>query len=972
MTNSYLSRIVSIIAVAALLHQSAPRTQAQSTFGTIVGTIRDSSGALMPSCVVTAENSGTSSRRSTISDETGAYTIPNLEPGTYKVTVELPGFQIAAYPNVQLLARQTIRIDSQMSVATQSETVSVMAEAAPVITTEVSNIAETKTSRELFDLPIAIGSRSSGSTSPITTLTTQVGVQVDNNGGLSVAGSKPSMLSVSIDGISTMSVRSNSAAAELFPSFGTIAEIRVSEVNNAAEFGGVSDITTVSKGGSNQFHGGLFENLQNTALNARNPFSSSKTKTIMNNYGGFVGGPLKKNKTFFFASYEGLQLPRETFFSYSVPSLALRSGDLSAYSGVIKDPQTGLAFPGNQIPASRISPVSKAALQYLWPLPNTGASNAIANNFRMNLPTPISSNQEDFRVDQTISSKQTMFIRGTYKDRKVEDAPTSSQSVIAGPAHKPERDFSVTVAHNLLINSRLINELRMGASDVRILTSTDISAKDMIARIGVPLPDAPDGSATPTFSITGFQTTATPTSSVSRSRTVQLLDNLSWNAGSHALKFGGDVRGLSAYFSNVFSTDRSGRYTFNGSVTNSIVGNPFAAFLLGIPDTTGIGLVNVADSNGHAIHYAFYAQDDWKPSPRLTVNFGMRWEYHPPFTDRLENIAVIKPDVYTVVNGTLVHGVAVVPDKGLGIVHPLFAASIAPTPILTASQAGIPQQLHTSPKTSFGPRIGFAWRPTSDGKTVVRGGYGRYIETMLGTLTSAGWGVGASNVGTFTNTIVGGQPSLTFPYPYPSYLGQPGTQNIRVSADVNYRDPAVQQWNLTVERDLGFSTGVRLSYDGSHGSNLGYTENLAQIPNNTIGFAAAKSLSPFPLFSRISHETTGARSNYHAMTIAANKRSSHGLQFAANYVFTKNLSNGQGYNPTQFASQAGGTVTDPQNIDLDYGDVAFTRRHRFQTTFLYELPIGRKDHARDCWRLAAFRRFTLPDRSFHDGCRAWC
>jgi hypothetical protein len=213
---------------------------------------------------------------------------------------------------------------------------------------------------------------------------------------------------------------------------------------------------------------------------------------------------------------------------------------------------------------------------------------------------------------------------------------------------------------------------------------------------------------------------------------------------------------------------------------------------------------------------------------------------------------------------------------------------------------------------------------------------------MLGTLTSAGWAVGASDVGTFTNAIVGGQPTLAFPYPYPSYLGQPGTQNIRVSADVNYRDPSVQQWNLTIERDLGFSTGLRLSYDGSHGSNLGYTVNLAQIPANTLGFAAAKSLSPFPLFSRISHETTGARSNYHAVTIAGSKRFSHGLQFSTNYVFAKNLANGQGYNPTAFASQAGGTVTDPQNIDLDYGNVAFTRRHRFQTTFLYELPIGRK------------------------------
>jgi hypothetical protein len=913
---------------------------AQSTFGTIVGTVKDATGALMPGVVITVENIGTSVIRSTMADENASYSFLNLEPGTYKVTMMAPGFQLAEYTNISLLARQTIRIDGTMAIATQTETVSVVADAAPAIATEVSSIAETKTSKELFDLPIAIGSRALGSTSPITTLTTQVGVQVDNGGSVSVAGSKPSMLSVSVDGISTMNVRNDAAAAELFPSFGTIAEIRVSEINNAAEFGGVSDITTVSKGGTNQYHGGLFENHINTALNARNPFSAAKTPVIMNNYGGFGGGPVKKDKTFFFASFEGLRLPRSTFLTLSVPSIPLRSGDLSAYSSTIKDPQTGKPFTGNYIDPSRFSSISKNALQYLWPLPNTGAPNAIGNNYAVNMPTPISSNQGDFRVDQTISSKQTMFVRGTYKDRSVDNAP--GNTTIAGATHQPERDVTMTAAHNFIITPRLINELRLGASDVRVLTSTGLSARDIISKIGIQVPDPPSGNASPTFSIIGFTSTSTSSSSVARSRTIQLLDNLSWSAGAHSLKFGGDVRGLSAYFSNVFASNRAGRYTFNGSVTNSIIGNPFAAFLLGVPDTTGLGEVIAPDSNGHAVHYAFYAQDDWKPSSRLTVNYGMRWEYHPPFSDHLNNIAVFKPDALTVVNGQLVHGAVVVADKAVPIIHPLFAASIAPTPIITASQAGIPQQLHTSQKTSFGPRIGFAWRATADGKTVIRGGYGRFIEAMLGTLTSAGWAVEASDIGIFTNSIVNGQPTLTFPYPLPSNLAQPGTQDFELSADINYRDPSVHQWNLTVEREVGYHTGIRISYDGSHGSNLGYTQNLAQIPSNTIGFAAAKSFSPYPLFSKIAQESTGARSNYHALTIAANKRFSDGLQFGANYVFTKNLSSGQGYNPSSFASQAGGTISDPQNLNLDYGNVAFTRRQRFLTTFLYELPVGRK------------------------------
>jgi hypothetical protein len=197
-------------------------------------------------------------------------------------------------------------------------------------------------------------------------------------------------------------------------------------------------------------------------------------------------------------------------------------------------------------------------------------------------------------------------------------------------------------------------------------------------------------------------------------------------------------------------------------------------------------------------------------------------------------------------------------------------------------------------------------------------------------------------VGSYTNSLVNGQPVLTMNRPFPDNLAQPGIQSFQLSADVKYRDPYVQQWSLTVERDMGFGTGLRVSYDGNKGSNLGYTKNLAQVPANTSGFAVARSSSPFPLWNNISQETTGARSNYQAMTIAGNKRMSHGLQFSANYTFLKNLSNGQGFNPTAYATQAGGVSTDSYNIDIDYGNVAFTRRHRFLTTFLYELPFGAK------------------------------
>jgi Carboxypeptidase regulatory-like domain len=923
--------------------------RAQSTFGEFLGTVRDPSGAVVSGCVVTLTNMGTSAQRSAITDKEGDYVLVNLEPGTYQISFQASGFQPQTFKNLGLLSRDTVRVDGQLSLGAQVESVSVNAGNEPVITTEVSSIAETKTGRELVDLPIAIASRGLGSTSAISTLTTQAGVQTDNTGNLSVAGSKTSQLSVSIDGISTMSVRSEAPITELFPSFGSISEIRVSEVDNAAEYGGVSDITTVSKSGSNGVHGGLYENLQNTDMNARNPFSATKTKLQMNDYGGYVGGPVViphlyngKDKTFFFMSYEGLRLPRQQFFNESVPSLALRSGDLSAYSTPVKN-LNGTPFPNNQIPLSEISPVALAALNYLFPLPNTGPANAIANNYSINFPTPISSNQADLRLDQNISSKQTFFVRGTYKVRDVTNPPVSTGTILAGGLNQPENDYQFTAAYNYLITPALVNELRLGVTATRIITSDSANAAALAAAIGVPLPDIPPGNATPTFSIKGFQPTSSTGSSISRAQTKQLIDSLTWTRGSHTFKFGGDVRRLSAYFSNVFSSDREGIYTFNGSVTNSTIGNPYAAFLLGVPDQTTIGEVTTPDTNAHAIHYAFFAQDDWKVSSRLTINYGMRWEYHPPFNDALSNLAVFLPDTYSVINGETVHGSVVVNNgPGLSQVNAVFAGSVAPTPILTARQAGLNNTLHSSDLTSFAPRIGFAWRPFNNDKTVIRAGYGRFIEAMLGTLASAGWAVPASDVGTFTNSISGGQPLLSMPYPFPANLAQNGSQNFELSAVVNYHDPYVQQWNFTVEQDLGFNTGLRISYDGNHGSDLGYTENLNQVAPNTIGYTAAKSGQAYPLWAYIAQEANGARSNYDAFTIEGNKRFSHGLQFSTSYTFAKNLSDGQGYDPTAFATQAGGTVSDIYNINLDYGNVGFTHRNRFLSTFLYELPVGRR------------------------------
>jgi len=903
-----ITRISSALIVLFALAASA---FGQSTFGSILGTVVDPSGSVIGTAAIKIKNKGTAAERSAITDQAGDYQFSNLEAGTYILAVQAPGFQQATYTEIELTARQTVRINAHLQLATQSNTVSVSVASEPVINTEVSNIAETKTARELVDLPIAITTRGTGSTSPMSTLTTQPGVQTDAAGGISVSGAKPSMLSMSIDGISSLGPRTAGPLVELFPSFYAIAEIRVSEVNNTAEFSGISDITTISKSGTNAFHGGGFENLQNTDLNARNPFSAIRPKQNMNDFGAYGGGPVLipklyngHNRSFFFMSYENLILKQQSVLVESVPSIALRNGDLSAYSKQIYNPGTGAPYPSNQIPTSQITPLSAAALKYLFPLPNTGAPNAIANNFVNNLATPISSQQGDMRLDQVITSKQTAFARFTYKHRDVTVPPTTG-SFLLGAFSKPEIDFGLTVAYNYIFTPSLINEVRGGFNGNHLATSFNADPAQIANELGltqVPRP-LPGGNAVPNFTISGFQATGGTGSSTTQNNTQQVLDNLTWTKGLHTFKFGGDYRRLTGNATNVYAAQRLGVYNFSGAVTSlglngqtasagnpAYIGNPFAAFLLGIPDNTQIDTVIEPDSHGYANVYGIFAQDDWKVTSRLTVNYGLRWEYHPMFQDHLLNVTNFLPDYQSIVNGQSINGAAVIPNNAsLSILNPAFAQSIYPTPILTAAQAGIPESLRYSQKTDFAPRIGFAWRPFADGKTVIRGGYGIFIEGPLGSLLGAAYAIHSADQGLFQQSIANGKAAYTFPYPFPANIAQPGSQYFQQVQDLHYKDPKVHQWNATVERDLGWGTAVRLSYNGSHGSQLGRQGNLGQLPENTIGYAAAKAFLKYPLWALVQGETNGGVSNYHAATVTFSKRFSKGLQFQSSYVFTRNL-----------------------------------------------------------------------------------
>ena len=963
-------RVLTLACMLILLGACAGSAVAQSTFSTIVGTVSDPNGAVVSGAAVTVTNKGTSATRTAMTDSAGNFTIANVDAGDYQVTVEAKGFRKVTFQAVTLRARETIRLDAQLEIGgAAAESVTVTSTTG--ITTEVPTIASTKSSRELLELPVPF--RASGTTSPISTLTTQPGVQIDNSGSLSLAGSQRYSTTVTIDGISTVSVRSNGPINELFPSVESIAEIRVSQVNNNAEFAQSGDITTISKAGTNDYHGGVFWYHQNSALDARNPFSATKPFKVSNDFGVTAGGPVRipglyngRDKTFFFGTYEGARLRRQTLQTTSVPPTAWRTGDLSSVTTPIKDPQTGLPFNGNRIPTTRISPVSKAILDIFYPQPNFGAVNATSNNLRNLFPAPIQSDQFDVRIDQNLTQGQTIFGRFTYKDRSVQsigNPPT------LGFIQSPEKLWAFTGAYNYVIRANLLNEFRGGLSGRNVSKVFDLIGRDVIKQIGIQglTANLPAGPGVPNVDITGFVTSGTGRGFTQTDRTYQFIDNVTWTRGRHTIKFGADVRRLSTTDLLSFTTgDDFGDYIFDGTVTgingNGIIGHPFAAFLLGIPDRTQYSVTG-PDIDGTVWHHGLYIQDDWKVTPKLTLSFGLRYELHPPFTEKTFNIT----------NFDRKTGNAVVANaEALKAVSPGFAASIGTNKVVTAKEAGLPEVLRTTDYNNFAPRFGFAYRPFGNTKTVVRGGYGIYTVSILGSVFYSLTGVHTSDVRAFTNSFTGSTPAFQFPLPFLGGAGRipaVGTQDFRTANQTDYVDPYNQQWSLTLEQELGWQTALRVSYNGQHAVKLTVSPDYNQVLANTVGFATAFNQRPYVNWNIIFSRDNGASSRYHGLTTELNKRFTKGLQFQSSWVWQKNLANGEGSAPSSFSAEnGGGRLLDRFNLNGDYGNVSYSRRHRFLTTFIWEVPVGKGrgyladapavvDHVLGGWQLSGIALF---------------
>lgn len=922
------------LAATAFLLLSALSARAQSIYGEIRGVVTDASGAVMPQANITVRNVGTEETRKAVTDTTGTYAVLNLEAGTYEVTVEAGGFRKAVTQNVVLRAREVVRVDQQLEVSGSTTEVSVTA-ARQVINTDMATVADSKSAMQIENLPVNFRGAGGGN-SVFAMISFTPGVQTSSGGTeVSLAGGMPFMATASVDGVSTVNVRSGGLLNEMFPSADSIDEIRVSQISNNAEFAQVGDVTTTSKAGTNDLHGSLFWYHQNGAFDARDTFSTrSAPFKISNDFGFNAGGPVKHNRLFFFGAYEALRYRAQTQINNTVPPDPFRTGDLSSVTGQIRDPLTGQPFAGNIIPASRISSVSAKILEKLYPRQNQPGTSISSPNFRTQYPSKNRNDQFDVRGDYVINDKQNLFSRYSFKD--VTRVSPANLAPTLGDDRNAEENRTLVVAHNYILRATLINEFRAGFTKrPRFVdfgpNGASFNGPALVKELGIQglRSDPPQVASVPDVGITGYTGTGKSRGFTQLSQTIQFTDNVTWTKGRHALKFGADVRRLRATDNiSFFSGDDMGEYRFNGAYS----GNAFADFLLGIPNRTRLANTS-PDIDGTTWHYGLFAQDDFKVTPRLTLNFGVRYELHPPFWDRTLQLANFDRD--------FPGGRVIVPNKeSLALTAAGFRASIGNTPIVTAAEAGIPDRLRYTDTNNFNPRFGFAWRPWGN-RTVIRGGYGIYTVAILGSVFYSLTGIHTSDTRTFDNTPAGQPPALQFPNPFGTGLGTiaaVGTADFRRGNAIHGADPYAQQWNLTVERDLGWNTGFRATYTGSHTLRLYASPDLNQVPVNTIGYARARASRPYPNWAIVYSRDPIVSAKYSALMTEIYKRFSNHLYFQSSWTWAKNLSNSTGSNSTGFAGEAGSVPTDRFNPSIDYGDVSPTRRHRWLTTFTYALP----------------------------------
>ncbi len=914
--------------------------------GTISGMITDPSGSVIPSAAITVTEVGTGISRNAFSGPEGYYLLNSLRPTGYKLSVSATGFAAFTQEGITLPADQSITLNVVLKVGSSSESVTVNAAAAQVDTT-TSTLGQVVDTRRMDDLPL--NGRNAATLTTLVAGAVNAPNQNADQGAtktfpaavtVSTNGSRQNWVAYLLDGVPNVDILDG--VNQPFPAPDGLQEFSVQTMNYSAEFGesagGVVNIVT--KSGTNQFHGDAFEYIRNAAMNARNFFAATTDPEKRNQFGGTIGGPVIHEKLFFFVEYQGTRLTDVTQgLQAYVPTAANLNGDFSALLTVnpnnpqrkaiaLKDPlNSNQPFPGNLIPLSRFDPASLNVMKYL---PQGGGNGLTFYN------KPVHQNFDETleRVDYSISAKDRLSGR-FFWDRYMGAPVFSYADILAYTSGSTTPSDNAVVQEVHIFSPTLLNDLSIGFSRENI-SRAPASNVPRVTNFGVNIPQGPapgiEGiAATGYFSFGDYPFARFPR------QTGSLNDDVRWQRGRHSLVLGG------MYERDRFDQDnnytRDGSFTFSGDTT----GSGLADFALG-------SLRTFTQGGGQYAHNrlwlaGLFAQDSFRATPRLTLNYGVRWEPSLPWHDTLGKAEVFHPDLYSA-----------------GVHSTVFP--LAPPGLMFPGDPGVPRDGVHGDLKDFAPRVGFAYDLSGAGKTSLRGGAGVFYESrtngfannrFAGVLPFSPQVTLTSPQGPFSNPYLGvtdpfltfyGTPnkSSTFPTPVLAYTWQPGILN----------PPTAYNWNLTLEHQLRRDLMVRAAYVGMHGSHLNENIQLnpaVYIPGSTLSTDSRRIFQGFTSMFEGSHSVN---SRYNAFQLSVQKQLSHGFTVLANYTFSTGTDDMALSTDATSLGANGSQVLPwyyPNANFYERGPSDFDRSHVFVTSYVWQLPT--LEHANRAMRAVA-------------------
>jgi hypothetical protein len=901
---------------------------AQVDTGTIVGTVKDSTGGVLPNATVVVTSVTTGTKTAVTTGPDGTYVVTPLKIGDYAVTVEAQGFKTQTRKNIVLQVQDRLRVDFELQVGDISDQV-VVEDAPPMLQTETSSLGDVITSSQVTSLPLNGRDYTQLAVLTAGVSRTDLGDNGNNGGSFASNGARATLNNFLLDGIDNNS--NDNGRNVLQTSVDAIAEFKVQTNSYSAEFGrsGGAVINATIKSGSNDFHGSLFEFMRNSALDARDYFAdpnSSKPLFQLNQFGGTIGGPIVRNKTFFFADYQASLLRDGQTIISTVPMPAERNGDFSGsdvnlYDPSTTDPDNGNArqqFADNRIPANRFDPVAKAFMD-LFPDPNVPGT--VRNNYILTGKFTDRVHSTNLRLDHSFSVANQLFGRFAYNKQHTE-TPAPLPGLANGGGSRTGDTFinaqGVSIGDTHTFNPSMINELRLGFTRLKEDRGLPFDGQNFPPpALRVPgVPDNPTTNGLAALQPGGYRRVGDPSFSPTLITTYesQLSDTLSMIHGTHTLKFGVQLR--RSQF-NIFQVNAPrGRLSFNGRFTRDPLtgdgGHALADMLLGL--TNNARLSSLSDLGNRQSSYGAFLMDDWKATPSLTLNLGLRYDYTSPIVEVHDEQA----------NFDFATGEIIVPDL-----------TKVTDPGKFKFRQGENRGLVESDKLNFAPRVGFAWTPFAGGNTVIRGGYGIYFSAQE--YRTAGGNQLAYNMpfyieSAFNSSVNSSAARIKVSTGFPPQDLSQVVDVAVVSADARLKSPYYQHWNFNVQHQIPWAVTLEAGYAGSKGTHLQVATDRNQVHAPIPGNEEPE--RPYPQYGPFLNFENRGSSNYHALQLKATKRLSQGLDFLSAFTYSKSIDD-QGPVCCSFLFPQ-----DSNNTRAERGRSDFDQRFRSVTSFNYLLPFG--------------------------------